>query len=420
MELGDHLFRREAGRMVAALTRLFGVHNLALAEDVVQDAFCRALEVWKLRGVPENPSAWLLQTAQNRALDQARRATVWRRKQTALTTLAEDSARATAGEPAARFEDEIADSQLRMMFVCSHPGLPADAQVALILKTLCGFGEGEIASAFLAAEDAIVKKLFRARKFLRDTRVPMELPPASRLAPRVASVQRALYLLFNEGYKASHGDSLLRADLCTEAIRLGELLAAHPLGDRPETHALLALMQLNAARLPARVDAAGSLLLLAAQDRSLWDQARVRRGMAHLAASTGGAQLSRYHLEAGIAACHCLAPDFATTDWGQILKLYDLLAELDPSPVIALNRAIALARVNGAGAGLDALAAMPRRHALARYYLFHAVQGQLLSEAGRPAEAAVAFNRALAHAPQVVERRFLRERFAACAAQSGQ
>jgi len=406
----DHLFRRESGRLVAILARRFGVAHLHLAEDVVQDALLKAMQVWPFTGVPDNPSAWLLQTAQNRALDQARRATLWRHKQTALMALAEDF----SGVPAARFEDEIADSQLRMMFVCCHPGLPADAQVALVLKTLCGFGEREIAAAFLAAKDAIEKKLVRARKFLRDARVPMELPPVTKLGPRVESVQRALYLLFNEGHKASHGESLLRADLCADAIRLGELLAAHAIGARPATHALLALMHLHAARLPARVADDGSLLVLAAQDRAKWDRRQIGRGLAHLEKSAAGENLTRWHIEAGIAACHALAPSFAETNWPHIVELYDLLLALDRSPIVALNRTIALAQAQGAATGLHAFAELPRRRALEHYHLFHAVHGHLLLAAGKKKEAAVALHRSLELAVLPAERDLVRQRLEAC------
>jgi predicted RNA polymerase sigma factor len=313
-----------------------------------------------------------------------------------------------------QFEDEIRDSQLRMMFVCAHPGLPAEAQVALTLKTLCGFGEREIAAAFLTTEPAVTKRLVRARQYLREHDVAVELPPAAELAPRVDMVLQALYLLFNEGYKASQGDSLLRADLCAEAIRLAELLTAHPLGDRPATQALLALMHLGAARLAARTDDGGSLLLLAEQDRAQWNQDQIRRGLRHLAASGAGPNLTRYHLEAGIAACHCLAPDFAATDWRQILTLYDLLLEIDGSPIVALNRAVAVAKVDGPRAGLGALDGIKDRKTLENYHLFHAVTGQLWRDAGDAGRAAECFRRALELAALPAERVLLEKRLTQC------
>ncbi len=408
----DHLFRREFGRLVAILTRRFGLEYLHLAEDVVQDALLKAMQVWPFTGVPENPSAWLLATAKNRALDHARRASSWRGKTDALVALVEDFASVTPRTDAAQFEDEIQDSQLRMMFVCCHPGLAPDAQVALILKTLCGFGEREIASAFLATEDAITKKLVRARKYLRDARVAVELPPSPQLAPRLDTVLRALYLLFNEGYKASQGDTLLRADLCAEAIRLANLLATHPLGNGPETHALLALMHLNAARLAGRVDDNGSLLVLADQDRSLWDRTQIREGILHLEQSGAGDRVTQWHVEAGIAAAHALAPTYADTNWGHILELYDALLAIDPSPIVALNRAVAVMHVQGAVAGLEALDEIKAHKTLEKYYLLHAIHGQLLLDVGRRREAIAALERAVALAPQPAEREFLGRRLA--------
>jgi RNA polymerase sigma-70 factor (ECF subfamily) len=300
------------------------------------------------------------------------------------------------------------------MFVCGHPGLPVETQVALTLKTLCGFGEREIAAAFLSTEAAVTKRLVRARQFLREAGVAVELPPAAELAPRVDMVLQALYLLFNEGYKASQGDTLLRTDLCAEAIRLAELLIAHPLGDRPATQALLALMHLNAARLPARVDGDGGLLLLAEQDRSRWDQAAIKRGLRHLAASGNGPLATRYHLEAGIAACHSLAPSFAATDWKQIVTLYDLLLEQDGSPIIGLNRAVAVAQVLGHRAGLAALDQINNRAALEKYHLLHSVTGTLWFDAGEKAEAAKHFRRALELAALPAERVLLEKRLAEC------
>ncbi len=410
----DHLFRRESGRLVAVLTRYFGIAHLHLVEDVVQDALVRAMETWPFTGVPQNPSAWLLQTAKNRGLDQARRALLWRGKQPELSPLIEDCLQAALSEPAPRFEDEVRDSQLRMMFVCCHPGLPAEAQIALILKTLCGFGEKEIAAAFLATEVAVAKRLLRARQYLREQGVAVELPAAAALAPRVDSVLQALYLLFNEGYKASHGDALLRADLCAEAIRLAGLLTAHPLGDRPATQALLALMHLGAARLSARTDGGGDLLLLAEQDRSRWDRNQIRRGLRHLAASGRGETITRYHLEAGIAACHCLAASFAATDWRQIVTLYDALLEMDRSPVVALNRAVAIAQADGPQAGLVALDGIKDRRALGNYHLFHAVAGQLCLDAGETERAAAFFRGALELATVPAERRLLEKRLREC------
>ncbi len=413
--LVDHLFRRESGRLVAILTRHFGVAHLHLAEDVVQDALVKAMQTWPFTGVPQNPSAWLLQTAKNRALDQTRRHSLWRGKQTELAPLVEDCLQSALTVPPPQLEDEIRDSQLRMMFVCCHPGLPVEAQVALTLKTLCGFGEREIAAAFLATPDAVTKRLVRARQYLREQEVAVELPPAAALAPRVDTVLQALYLLFNEGYKASQGDSLMRIDLCAEAIRLAELLTAHPLGDRPATHALLALMHFGAARLSARTGDGGSILLLAEQDRSLWDQAQIQRGMMRLAASGTGMKVTRYHLEAGIAACHCLARDFAATDWRQIITLYDALLEQDGSPVVALNRAVAVAQVEGPRAGLAALDKIKDRKTLENYHPFHAVAGQLWLDAGDAAKAAAGFRRALELAALPAERALLETRLAQCA-----
>ncbi len=412
----DHLFRRESGRLVAILTRRFGPAHLQTVEDAVQDALMRAMQTWPYSGVPANPSAWLLLVAKNRTLDAARRAGRWRAKNAELTPLLEECLDTAQRMPPPRFEDEIRDSQLRMMFVCCHPGLPPDAQVSLTLKTLCGFDEREIAAAYLDSAAAVAKRLVRARQYLRAHRVGIGLPPAAELAARVAAVQQALYLLFNEGYKASHGDSLLRADLCAEAIRLGTLLAAHPAGDRPETHALLALMHLHAARLPARADDDGALLVLAEQDRSRWDREQIRLGLARLGQSADGLRVTRYHLEAGIAAVHALAPSIEATNWTQIVALYDDLLALDHSPIVALNRAVAVSRVRGPGAGLGALAAIRSRARLERYYLWHAVTGQLQLDAGDPSQAAAAFRRARELATLPAERELLERKIAACVA----
>ncbi|HVU36385.1 MAG TPA: sigma-70 family RNA polymerase sigma factor [Opitutaceae bacterium] len=411
--LVDHLFRREAGRLVAILARRLGPGSLHLAEDAVQDALARAMETWPFNGIPENPTAWLLQTARNRAFDLLRRDRTSRTKQDQVALMLEGSGDDMSPVPSAQFEDEVVDAQLRMMFVCCHPVLPPEAQIALILKTLSGFSEREIAVALLTTEPAIAKRLVRARATLREAAMDFELPPAPELASRVTSVLHALYLLFNEGYKASHGDTLLREDLCAEAIRLGELLVRQPLGDRPDAHALLALLHFHAARLPTRVADDGSLLVLADQDRSAWDRREISRGVIHLGRAAEGRQLTRWHLEAAIAACHVLPERYADTDWPGILESYDALLELDRSPVIALNRAIAFAHVHGPAAALDQLEVMADDRVLREYHLFHAARGTLLAELGRTDEAAAAFQRAMGYAPQAVERDHLAARLAA-------
>ena len=408
----EHLFRHEYGKMVATLTRIFGVEHLTLAEDVVQEALSRALQTWPFYGVPQNPSAWIIRASRNLALDVVRRQKVFRDKEAEITRQMEDRGDASGG--AIFTEHEIRDDRLRMMFVCCHPLVPADAQVALALKTLCGFSVTEISRAFLTSESAILKRLTRAKQKIRQARVPFEIPAGAELARRMAGVLQALYLLFNEGYKASGGETLVRADICQEAIRLAMLLAEHPAGDLPRTHALLALMLLNAARLPARVDDEGNLLLLKDQDRTKWDRPMIARGLLHFARSAAGHEISEYHLQAGIAACHATAPDDASTDWARILAFYDRLGEIDPSPVIALNRAVAIANLRGAQAGLAAVAAIRGLDKLEEYYLLHAVRGDLESRLDHVDSAVRHFRRSLEFASLDSERVFLTRRLREC------
>ncbi len=275
-----------------------------------------------------------------------------------------------------RFDNEIRDGRLRLMFACCHPILSPEDQTALALKTLCAFSPAEIAKAFLTTEAAIAKRLTRAKQKIRDEHVPFEIPAGDELSRRLDAVRQTLYLLFNEGYKASSGDHLIREELCHEAIRLGSLLAEHPAGNQPATHALVALMLLNAARLPARTDCEGNILRLKEQDRSTWNEVMIARGLSHLSASAAGETLSAYHLQAGIAACHCAASDYESTNWEQILSLYDRLLELDDSPVIALNRAVAVANVHGPQAGIEAVEAIANGKQLNSYYLLYAVLGE--------------------------------------------
>jgi RNA polymerase sigma-70 factor (ECF subfamily) len=301
-----------------------------------------------------------------------------------------------------------------MMFVCCHPLVPPEAQVALTLKTLCGFSVTEISRAFLTTDAAIAKRLTRAKQRIREARIAFEIPAGEELARRLDAVLQSLYLLFNEGYKASSGEKLVREEICLEAIRLTGLLAEHAAGNQPKTHALLALMLLNHARLPTRVDAEGNLLRLEEQDRARWDQRMIARGMFHFAQSAAGEELSEYHLQAGIAACHCAATNYESTDWRQILSLYDRLAEIDDSPIVALNRAIVIANIQGSEAGLKAVAAIKDLDRLRAYYLLYAVLGEFEARLNHRAAAADHFRKSLQLAEINSERMFLSKRLQAC------
>jgi RNA polymerase sigma factor (sigma-70 family) len=414
MEPSDHLFRREAGRLVATLTRIFGVHNLALAEDVVQDAFCRALEVWKFRGVPENPSAWLMATAKNRALD------ILRRERTALTFAPELGRLIESEWTLAPTVEElfsahlIKDDQLRMMFSCCHPRLPEEAQVALVLHILCGFTVNEIASAFVSSQAAIEKRLSRAKKVLAGSKKLFDVLSAHDLSERLPAVRRALYLLFNEGYHGASPESPVRTELCQEAMRLVRLLIEYPPAATPTTHALAALMCLHAARLPARLDASGELRVLFDQDRSRWDATLIAEGQRQLDLCTSGSELSEYHVEAAIAWVHTAAPRAEDTNWGMIVSLYDTLMTLRPSPVVALNRAIAVAQCEGPERGLEEVRAIANSNSLASYPFYHAALGEFEFRIGRYEIAREHFTAALALARNQMERRFLGQRLNAC------
>lgn len=399
--------------MVATLTRIFGIEYLSLAEDVVQETLARALRTWPFYGVPHNPAGWIMRASRNLALDVVRRDRIFRNKAAEFAQLME-ATNDPAPDAAACARQEIADDTLRMMFVCCHPLIPGEGQVALALKTLCGFSPAEIARAFLTTEAAIAKRLTRAKQRIREARIPFAIPEGEELARRLDGVLHSLYLLFNEGYKASSGKKLVREEVCQEAIRLTTLLAQHAAGNQPRTHALLALMLLSAARLPARVDADGNVLRLPEQDRTRWDQALIARGMFHLAQSAAGRGISEYHLQAGIAACHCAAPDYAATDWQRILELYDRLIEFDDSPVVALNRAVAVAEVNGPQAGIEAVGAIRNLQSLESYYLLHAVLGEFEARLNRPHAAATHFGKSLQLAEIKSERMFLTQRLHVC------
>jgi|SRR5581483_11564526 len=414
MELTDHLFRHEAGRMVAVLTRIFGVHNLALAEDVVQDAFCRALEVWSFRGVPENPSAWLMTAAKNRALDLMRREKTARTYEPELSRWLQ-SEWTLASELQEMFADNaIRDDQLRMMFSCCHPRLPEEAQVMLILNILCGFGVNEVASAFVTTYTAVEKRIPRAKKVLAGSNKLFDTHAPADFSARLPAVQRALYLLFNEGYHGASVEFAVRAELCDEAMRLTKLLLEHSLGAIPSSYALSALMCLNRARLPARVDASGKLNSLFDQDRSLWDKELIDEGLQLLNLSAEGAELTEYHVEAGIAAVHASATTMQSTDWQEIVSLYDTLMTIRPTPIVALNRAIAIGQRDGAECGLQELRAISDPDRLAKYPFYYAAFGEFELQNGRAENAIRHFEIALKLARSPMERQFFENRILGC------
>ena len=392
-QLVEHFFRHETGRLHGALIRVLGVQNLSLAEDIAQEALLRALRTWSMGGVPANPSAWITRVAINLARDAFRHEKMSAGKEQAVIAHFEQTLATPAVVPESNHE--IRDDALRLMFVCCHPSIAPDAQVVLALKVLCGFSPGEIARAFLTSEAAIEKQITRTRQRIQNAGIGFDIPEGEDLSLRLNGVLAALYLLFNEGYKASTGERLLREELCQEAIRLTSLLVTHPAGNTPRSHALLALMLLTSARFPTRVDEDGDLLRLDDQDRAKWDQALIERGLVHLAEAAQGKELSGYHLQAGIAACHCTAPDSSSTNWGRILRHYDELYRIKPSPIVALNRAVAVADLHGPRAGLDAVAAMEQRDRLESHYLLHAVIGELHWRLNEHQAAAQSFRRAL-------------------------
>lgn len=411
-QLVDHLFRRESGRMVAALTRSFGPAHLELAEEVVQDALLQALRRWPFHGVPDQPVAWLYRVARNLAFDQLRRHTRFRGKEDAIRQSLEAAAAAAAGSttPTAHLDGEITDDQLRLVFLCCHPEITREARVALTLKTVIGLSVGEIAGAFLSKETAVAQRITRAQRKIRSGNFPFEVPSRDQLPTRMDAVLEVLYLAFNEGYSSYRGEDLVRADLCHEALRLATCLAASPITGFPVVHALVSLMCFQISRLPARVDADGELVRLDEQDRTLWEPAYVRRGFAHLEAATGGATQTVYHLQAIIAAHHASATGLDTTDWASIVGFYDQLIDLQPSPIIALNRAVAVAHLRGPEAGLQAIDEIRDHPSVVDYYLLGATQGELLTRLDQHFQAAEAFKSALACPCSAPERRFLERR----------
>ncbi|MBV9918861.1 MAG: RNA polymerase sigma factor [Solirubrobacterales bacterium] len=413
----DAIWRIESARLIAALTRI--VRDVGLAEDLAQEALVAALEQWPQSGVPDNPGGWLMGTAKHRAIDRLRRAAVFEQKKQELGREIAIQGQVEVRDLEAEIDDPFDDDLLRLIFMTCHPVLSADARVALTLRLLAGLTTTEIARAYLVSEATVAQRIVRAKRTLSEARVPFVVPERDELAGRLASVLEAIYLIFNEGYAATAGEEWIRPELIEEALRLGRILA-ELLPSEPEVHGLVALMELHASRARARIGPSGEAVLLLDQDRSRWDWLLVGRGLAALdrAQSTGGA-LGPYTLQAAIAACHARARLADQTDWERIVALYDALAELRPSPVVELNRAVAVGMAFGPEAGLELVDAVASDPALGGYHLLPTVRGDLLAKLGRGEEARAEFDRAVSLTRNARERAVLRERVAACSPQNG-
>ena len=409
----EAVWRIESPRLIGGLVRL--VRDVGLAEDLAQDALIAALEQWPESGVPRNPGAWLMSTAKRRAIDLLRHRSLAERKHEELGRETDENQRAVEDELAESIDDEIGDDLLRLLFIACHPVLSIEARVALTLRLLGGLTTSEIARAFLVPEPTIAQRIVRAKRTIAEARVPFETPRADERAARVSSVLGVIYLVFNEGYSATSGDDWVRPALCEDALRLGRILVGLVPGNA-EVHGLVALMEFQASRLRARTNASGEPVLLLDQDRSRWDRLLIGRGLAALAkAETIGGSLGPYALQAAIAACHARALRPEDTDWSRMVALYDALAELAPSPVVELNRAVAISMADGPAAGLDVVEALVNEPALRDYHLLPAVRGDLLVKLGRLEEARGEFERAAFMTQNTRERKLLLDRAAKCA-----
>ena len=406
-KLVDHLFRHEAGKMVSVLTRIFGPDRMEIAEDIVQDTFLKALHEWSFNRVPENPSAWLYRVAKNGAIDILRRNKYTEEYKSELNYLLKSEWTLTSSVDNLFVDSEIKDSQLRMIFTCCYPELPPESQIALTLKTLCGFSVKEIARALITSEANINKRLFRAKQKINELNIPFRIPGENEIRKRIEIVYKVIYLLFNEGYNSSTENMVIRKDLCSEAIRLAQILAGHDAGKNPATYALISLMYLHFARLDARVDSEGKILLLKEQDRSLWDKELIDTGLGYLEHASSPEFISEYQIEAGIAAYHATAESFKETNWKKILELYDILVKMKPGSINRLNRAIAVFQVHGAKKAINELKLIDD---LDNYYLYHSTFGELYFQSGLYNESVNHFETALKLTDSKAEKSLLKNK----------
>lgn len=410
-QLVDHLFRHESGKMIAVLSRLLGLQNLDMAEDIVQDTLLQAMNSWSYGKVPDNPAAWLHRVARNKAIDLIRRRKKFREIGPAYARLLESEWTLSPAVHQLFLEEEIRDSQLRMIFAACHPSIPEESQIAFTLKTLCGLSASEIAKAFLSSEETIAKRIYRAKEKIRTEKIELQAPQGEELAGRLDTVLKSLYLLFNEGYNSSQPDLLIREDLCAEAMRLCYLLTHHPLTRLPRTYALLSLFCFQASRLKARLDDNGHIIILKYQDRTKWDRSLIKKGFDQLELAAEPFEISTYHFEAGIASLHAAASSFEKTNWNAIYHLYEMLYTLQPSPVIALNKAIASAY---AISRQHALEELEKITGLENHHLYFASLGEIYFDMKELSKARENYEKAIQLTPSQAEKQLLQEKMSRC------
>jgi RNA polymerase sigma-70 factor (ECF subfamily) len=410
-QLVDHLFRHESGKMIAVLSRLLGLQNLETAQDIVQDTLLQAMNTWSYSKPPDNPSGWLYRVAKNKAIDFLRREKKFREIGPQYAYLLDSEWTLTPTINNLFLEDEIQDSQLRMMFACCHPAIPEESQIALTLKTLCGLSTHEIARAFLTNDETISKRIYRAKEKIKGENIELDVPNSDKLSERTDAVLKSLYLLFNEGYNSSHPDQLIREDLCEEAMRLCRLITGHTLTAFPRSKALLALMCFQSSRLNARLDDKGNIIVLKYQDRSKWHRPLIQKGFDYIDAAAEPFEVSTYHLEAAIASLHAASPSFEKTDWKSIYHLYDMLYQLQPNPVVAMNKAIASAY---AVSKQQALEELQQIKGLEQHHLYYASIGEMYFDLQQKESAKSCFEKAFRLTNSQTEKQLLLEKISLC------